>query len=350
MAAFGIAVLLLARPHAQVPSRLDDREFWSLVDGMSEAGGPFVSDNVISNEIEYQRPIPALQAAGHRGAYIGVGPEQNFTYVAALKPSIAFIVDIRRGNRDLHLLYKALFELSSDRADFLARLFARGKPEGLTTKASARELLDRFAAALVDEAKARRTLTEVENHLERVHGFLLAEDDRRGIEDMYRALYHGGPTIRGDFGGGSWIPSFVELMTQTDAAGVNHSFLASEEGFTIVKDYQARNLVVPLVGDFAGPKTLKAIGTYLAGRHDTVATFYTSNVEEYLFKAESWPLFVASLRTLPTTPQSAIVRTFFTHTQAGLLTLIDSIQGTTKAADQIGTYGELIGRSGARAR
>ena len=79
VAALGTAVLLLARPHAQVPSRLDDREFWSLVVGMSETGGPFVSDNVISNEIEYQKPIPALQAAGLHGAYIGVGPEQNFT-------------------------------------------------------------------------------------------------------------------------------------------------------------------------------------------------------------------------------------------------------------------------------
>ena len=57
-------------------------------------------------------------------------PEQNFTYIAALKPKMAFIIDIRRGNLQLHLMYKALFELSSDRADFIFRLFSRKRPEG----------------------------------------------------------------------------------------------------------------------------------------------------------------------------------------------------------------------------
>ena len=59
------------------------------------------------------------------GVYLGVGPEQNFTYIAAIRPRIAFITDIRRGNLHLHLMYKALFELSANRADFVARLFNR---------------------------------------------------------------------------------------------------------------------------------------------------------------------------------------------------------------------------------
>ena len=75
--------------------------------------------------------------------YLGVGPEQNFTYIAALKPKMAFIVDVRRGNLQLHLMYKALFELSSDRADFIFRLFSRKRPEGLGPKSTADEI---FAA------------------------------------------------------------------------------------------------------------------------------------------------------------------------------------------------------------
>ena len=42
-----------------------------------------------------------------------------------------FIVDVRLENRSLHLLYKALFELSTDRADFVSRLFSRGAPADL---------------------------------------------------------------------------------------------------------------------------------------------------------------------------------------------------------------------------
>ena len=66
--------------------------------------------------------------------YLGVGPEQNFTYIVALRPKLAFIVDIRRGNMNEHLLYKAFIELSADRADFLSRLFARPRPAGSADK------------------------------------------------------------------------------------------------------------------------------------------------------------------------------------------------------------------------
>ena len=59
---------------------------------------------------------------------MGVGPEQNLTYVAAFRPRIAFVVDIRRQNLLHHLWYKAVFELSPTRAEFLSRLFARALP------------------------------------------------------------------------------------------------------------------------------------------------------------------------------------------------------------------------------
>ncbi len=66
------------------------------------------------------------------GVYLGVAPEVNFSYITAIKPRMAFIIDIRRGNLHEHLLYKALFEMASDRADFLSRLFSRKRPAGLS--------------------------------------------------------------------------------------------------------------------------------------------------------------------------------------------------------------------------
>src|SRR5437667_3681701 len=104
---------------ASVPARLSDEQFWSLSRDSSEEDGFFRSDNLLSNETSFQSIIPDLLKAAKQGrVYMGVGPEQNFTYIAALKPAMAFIIDIRHGNLDVHLTYKALFELSRDRADF----------------------------------------------------------------------------------------------------------------------------------------------------------------------------------------------------------------------------------------
>jgi len=114
-----------------LPSQLSDREFWSIIKNFSEAGGYFRSDNFLSNESGYQSVIPLLRKTVQTGGvYVGVGPEQNFTYIVALEPKMAFVVDIRRQNMLEHLLYKALMELSADRAEFLSRLFCRPQPQG----------------------------------------------------------------------------------------------------------------------------------------------------------------------------------------------------------------------------
>jgi hypothetical protein len=111
-----------------LPTRLTDQEFWKLSSDLSEHDGSFRSDNLVSNELWLQHVIPDLVKTVEPGhVYVGVGPEQNFTYIAALKPSMAFIIDIRRGNLDLQLMYKALFEISSDRAEFVSRLFSRAE-------------------------------------------------------------------------------------------------------------------------------------------------------------------------------------------------------------------------------
>src|SRR5581483_5087757 len=115
-----------ARAADTLPSQLTDQEFWKLSAESSEPDGTFRSDNLLSNELYFQYVIPDLiKTAKAQRVYMGVGPEQNFTYIVALKPKIAFIVDIRRGNLDLHLMYKAIFEMSKDRADFVSLLFSK---------------------------------------------------------------------------------------------------------------------------------------------------------------------------------------------------------------------------------
>jgi hypothetical protein len=89
----------------ELPSRLSDRDFWRLVVDSSERDGYFRSDNLTSNELLYQHVIPdLLRRTRPRAVYLGVGPEQNFTYMAAVRPAFAVIFDIRRGNMLVQLM------------------------------------------------------------------------------------------------------------------------------------------------------------------------------------------------------------------------------------------------------
>src|SRR5262245_8119077 len=144
----GSTLLLIPGGHVKakpVPARLSDEQFWKLSSTLSEQDGTFRSDNLLSNELNFQYVIPSLLEKAKQGrVYMGVGPEQNFTYIAALKPAMVFIVDIRHGNLDVHLMYKALFEMSRDRVEFVGRLFSRPRPIGLTSKSSVREIFDAY--------------------------------------------------------------------------------------------------------------------------------------------------------------------------------------------------------------
>src|SRR5262245_3748588 len=161
-------------PIEALPQRLDDRTFWTLVTEFSEPNGFFRSDNLVSNETVFQHVIPTLQQTlGPVSAYVGVGPDQNFTYIAALKPRIAFIVDIRRGNLLLHLMYKALIEMSATRQEFLSLLFSRPAPARDATNDSADELLASFADIERDDVAFARTLAQIHSHLQETHGFTL---------------------------------------------------------------------------------------------------------------------------------------------------------------------------------
>ncbi len=105
-----------------------------MIQDMSGPGGYFHTDNFISNESGYLHPLPVLRRLDlSRGVYVGVGPEQNFSYIGTIRPPMAFIVDIRRNNLLQHLMYKALFALSDTRAVFLSKLFSKPLYEDLST-------------------------------------------------------------------------------------------------------------------------------------------------------------------------------------------------------------------------
>jgi hypothetical protein len=115
-AGVGSAVSLASQGTPVIAAR--ESSFARLVTQLSESGGYFDSDNIISNETSYLHVIDGLRRLGVRGGvYIGVGPDQNFSYIAAVRPSIAFMLDIRRDNMFEHLLFKSLFSMARNRVE-----------------------------------------------------------------------------------------------------------------------------------------------------------------------------------------------------------------------------------------
>jgi hypothetical protein len=234
------------------------------------------------------------------GVYIGVGPEQNFSYIAQVRPAMAFIVDVRIENRSLHLLYKALFEISADRADFLSRLFSRERPAGVEWASSVDDLFTEYASAPPQRRLREENGRLIRERLLAAHRFPLSPRELAWIDYVLDAFYSDGPDIHyarllpNDPRG----PTYRALMTAKDVSGQHRSYLSSEDTFSFLKRLQTANLIVPIVGDFGGPSALKGAGEYVRQHRQIVTAFYASNVEVYLNR-EKTAAFCRSLIGLP---------------------------------------------------
>ncbi len=315
----------IAAPTAALPDRLADQEFWKLVGTLSESGGSFHSDNFTSNEPAFVEIVRSLASSPRGGAYLGVGPEQNFSYIAVLHPQMSFIVDIRRQAVMQHLLFKAVFEMASDRADFISMLFSWPRPAEVGSDTPIDALWRAFPSTpSTDKARYTRNLDAIEARLTNAHGFTLSASDRASLEYVYEAFFKLGSAI--DYAGFATAyrttgnTNFAKLAAAVDATGEPRSFLATEQSFKTVKDLEERNLIVPVEGDFAGPRALRAIGAYVRDHDAIVRAFYVSNVEQYLFNPAApggaevnggWKAFYDNVESLPLDASSVFLRPAF---------------------------------------
>jgi len=295
-----------------LPLQLSDAEFWKMIEDFSESDGDFPYENFVSNEIKYQTVIPELKRTIQPGGvYLGVAPEQNFTYAAVLQPKISFIVDIRRQNMLELLMYKALFEMSPTRAEFLSNLFSRPRTAELTDSLGLEGMFNALEDIRPSSAMHDKTLQSIKDNLKQ-HQYKLSGKDLSGVTKVFDAFYRGGPRMDYRFASATPtqnVPSFVSLMTTDDRTGTNWNFLATKAAYDRVRDMQRRNVIVPLVGDFAGPKTLRAVASYLKRNSAVVSVFYISNVEYYVqMKGKDWASYQQNLAALPTDSSSTFIR------------------------------------------
>jgi hypothetical protein len=302
---------------ASLPARLSDADFWTLVSNVSEPGGFFrITDNYTSNEREVGRLFTMLHERGvSGGVYLGVGPEQNFTYIAAIRPAMAFIVDIRRQAVMQHLMFKAIFELSKDRADFISLLFAKPRPAGIDASTPIQQIWDAFWPVSSDSAAAAKNYAAIVDLLTKRHRFTFTAEESSQLQEVFNAFYSYGPVIStrgapGGRGGGNGV-TFADLTGYSaDDAGQVQSFLSTEENFAYVKGLHDKSLIVPVSGDFGGPKALRAIGDYLQKHGGVVSAFYVSNVEQYLFGDGKQSAFYDNVATLPLSETSVFIRPY----------------------------------------
>ena len=149
-------------------------------------------------------------------------------------------------------------------------------------------------------------------------------------------------------------PTYADLLTATDENGENRSYMASEKNFMMLQEMESKNLIIPLVGDFAGDKALPRVARYLT-EHDTkVTTFYLSNVEQYLFEQNTWKKFYSNMKNLPVEDSGMLIRSVFARqaidrvfsdkSAAQSLQLLGSFQETLRAYDagEIRVYEDIL--------
>jgi hypothetical protein len=294
---------------AGLPDQITDQEFWRMITDFSEPQGLYTGDNWISNEASIQDVIPPLKKLTNPGGvYLGVGPEQNFTYMWALQSKMGFIIDIRRQNMLTILLHKALFEMSPDRADFVANLFSRRRPAGLDTNTGAKTLLGAFGTAPSEGLD--RNIGAVKGVLAK-HGYTLGAEDVARISFIQQTFNRAGLSITAEYaspGSPGGIPvTFTDLMTATDKTGQPWSFLSSEAAYRYIRELHRKNLIVPVVGDFAGSTAIRRVAEYLKQRSSLVTVFYLSNVEYYL-QGPKMRAFQSNVATLPINSSSMLIR------------------------------------------
>ena len=310
------ALVVLPRVDDSTAAEQPSPSFATSVATLSERGGYFDTDNLISNERSYLQVVSDLKRRSvHGGAYIGVGPDQNFSYISEVRPNVAFIIDVRRDNLLLHLLFKALFELSETRVEYLAYLTGRPLPPALSGWRQAP--IDRLVgyvdktSASSDAITARRQ--RIDDALRRT-GVPLSSDDFQTIAAFHRRFIDDGLSLRFNSTGRPpqlYYPTYRDLLLETDASGNQVNYLASEDSFQFVKSLQSRDRIVPVVGDISGPTALQAVGRAIAARGERLSAFYVSNVEFYLFGQGAYSRFVTNLRGIPRTKGAVLIRSVF---------------------------------------
>ena len=281
-------------------ARIEAHPFADAIRALSAAEtGPAGADNFVTNEDSFGRICGRIGREVPTGVYLGVGPDQNLSYVAHARPSRAFVVDFRRKNMLVHLLHKALFTLADDRVGYLSRLMARRIDPSADDPIAAAE------AAEFEPSRLGKAVDEVRSALDPL-GLLNAADWPTLATIQARLA---GPGLSARFLALPMYPTVGQLIRKPDADGRPAHYLATEPLYRVVRDIQRLDRIMPIVGDYGAPGGLDRLAGWLKERGEHVSLVYISDVEDFLLRGGRFGPYVDNLNSLPIAEGAMIART-----------------------------------------
>jgi hypothetical protein len=235
--------------------------------------------------------------------------------MAAIRPNVAFMFDIRRDNMLEHLIFKAAFARARNRAEYLALLLGRPVPADVErwSDRPLDALVAHFDTVAMTPASETAARAAVIDGIRRT-GVPLDSSDWATIRRFHGAFIADGLDIRYESRGRpgrGFFPSLHELLLARDVDGTEANFLAREADFQFLKDLQSRDRVIPITGNLAGPKALAAVGAWVRSQGEHVSALYTSNAEDYVMRDGGFPAFERNVAGLPRDAKSVIIRSYF---------------------------------------
>jgi hypothetical protein len=229
------------------------------------------------------------------------------------------MIDIRRQNALQHFYFKALFQLSSNRLQYMERLFGKRirHPNRNPESYGISDLLRAMDASPSDRPFAEKKLAEALAAIQSWNSGL-SSSDYESIRFIARAFMENGPDLKfTSFNRPprAHYPTYRQLLEETDSEGIQANYLAKEEDFRLIKKMHGENRIVPIVGDLAGPKALLHAGEELARRKLSMTCFYVSNVEFYLFRNGRWDAYIRNLNGIPRTQNAFLIRSYASYPQ-----------------------------------
>ncbi len=281
-------------------------DYRATLDRLSEPPtGPVSADNLMTNEDSIASVLDRVSQLPGGTAYLGVGPDQNFSLIAAARPSVALILDYRTKNQHLHLLHKSLIEQSANRSAYLSRLWARSPVIDAAARGDAARLVAAYAAAplkpdMLEESReaVRRSLLDM--------GFR-SETDLAEIARIQARLAGPGPDAR--FLALRMYPPIGRFIAMKTRSGRPGHWLADDSLYMAMRQLQQADALLPVVADWAGSRAMPKTAAYLSKKRSKVGCVYVSDVEFFLFRAGSFDRYVANLVRLPIADEAVIVRT-----------------------------------------
>lgn len=270
------------------------------------------SNYLVSNELGYQNVISHLERyVNHNSIYVGVGPEQNFTYISAIRPSFAFIIDNRKENQLLHYLFRSCFELALSRQDYLSLLFSKPLPVNVNL-ISINDLITHFLHVKSNKALFEKNWDRLYKKIQSYRKNI-SIDDLEQIKIMYNHFFQNHLLLRTRNEMTSWegwpYPSYQDFLLATDhTTGYNFNFLNDDRRFQLIKTMQQNNRIIPITGDLTGNKTLKEIGKFAEGRGKGIGVLYISNAEHVIFQENLFDRFLSNIIKMPKEKHSIMIR------------------------------------------